>query len=124
MSNRTSETRKRPLARLLHLGYEALCKKAGFKILMKQLANQLQINPDQLSRYYNGVTVPYKDTEYLLHDLAEAFQVPYQDVLTAARERPRKGTHYTPEGSYTITVYTDTLEPTLHTTRYIPNEPA
>lgn len=101
MSKRALDTSNRPMARLLRVGYARRCRNEGKRILMKQMADELGINPDQISRYLSGTTVPYKDTGYFLEDLARVFQVPYSLVHWAARERPKKGIKYNAEGGYT-----------------------
>lgn len=99
----------RPLAVLLRAAFD---KRRGKEpdLTIKQVATEMGIKPDQVSRYLRGDTVPYRDTTYVLETIAKGFRVPFDKVHKAARERPKKGLVYDLHGKY---VTPDVLEAQL-----------
>ena len=90
----------RPMAVLLREAIERRERKEKRTITIREIAEEMGVAADQVSRYVRGETVPYKDTRYLLEKLAAGFRLPYSKVLRAARERPKKGVVYTDLGTY------------------------
>ena len=93
----------RPMAVLLRKGYTRRCKEEKRRVSYAELAREIGVKPDQVSRWLRGTDVPYKDTRFELEAIAKSFGVPFVDVHEAARFRPKRGKTYTPTGRYTDT---------------------
>ena len=101
---RTLKETEQPFAKILQEAYIKRCKKEKRDIPFKELADEIGVNPNQISRYMSGAVVPYKDTPYLLEAIARGFKLPYHWVLKHARNRPRRGVTFTEDGQYVPTV--------------------
>lgn len=93
----------RPMAVLLRKGYTRRCREEQRRVPYAELAREIGVKPDQVSRWLRGTDVPYKDTRYELEAIAKSFQVPFVEVHEAARFRPKRGQAYTKTGRYVKT---------------------
>jgi transcriptional regulator with XRE-family HTH domain len=99
-----------PFAKILQEAYIKRCKKEGRDIPFKELADEIGVNPNQISRYMSGAVVPYKDTPYILEAISKGYRMSYYLVLKHARNRPRRGVTFTPDGHYVPTIHVEVTE--------------
>jgi transcriptional regulator with XRE-family HTH domain len=94
---------EQPFAKILQEAYIKRCKKERRDIPFKELADEIGVNPNQISRYMSGSVVPYKDTPYILEAIAKGYKMPYALVYKHARNRPKRGVTFTEDGQYVPT---------------------